>query len=178
MLSKPLLGYCRTDLIDDHGVEEGYFRAARRSGVNAAKCTRRHVATLLQHHSNLRTSCPSADQQQALPFSDDFLHEISSGGLTLADQHCWKPPGERSAAEIQPVTNGVLSKGRSRTCQAHNSGCTTHPRVCQDVFGPVSHTAEAASQHATSTMRAQHARNPIGCLPDTDATDPPGATQS
>lgn len=54
-----------------------------------------------------------------------------------------------------------------------NSGCRTQLRVRQDAFGPFSQMTGFASRYS-SCHPSRLSRNPIGCLPLTEATDPSG----
>jgi hypothetical protein len=61
-----------------------------------------------------------------------------------------------------------------RADRTSNSGCRTQLRVRQDTFGPFSQmsgfTLPSSYRHPSSRV----SDNPIGCLPWTEATDPPG----
>lgn len=104
----------------------------------------------------------------------------SHRGLTLADQRFLETARREIGSEIPACPQRrLIKRADHRRVKLTTRAAPLHPRSCQDVFGPVSHTAEAASQRAMpSTMPAQLPLNPIGCLPQTEAADPSGATQS
>ena len=104
----------------------------------------------------------------------------SHRGLTLADQRLLETARREIGSGISACPQRrLIKRADHRHVKLTTRAAPLHPRSCQDVFGPVSHTAGAASQRAMpSTMPAQLPLNPIGCLPETEATDPSGATQS